>query len=130
MNKEMKKEVAAIRSCLELWDVKTSSDEVTRDYAFELLDNLDELADNDEDGTERVMLRTVLNGASDWWQYSESGFSTCYNSDIRKRLHVKPESPYANDGKMLLRWQAIKLSQAWDKIMTCHTLYRCGILRY
>lgn len=130
MNKEMKKEIAAIRRSLELWKTGRKSDEVTKDYAFELLDSLDEIADNDEDETCGVNLRTALNGASNWSQYSEGGCSLCYNYDIRKRLRTDPENPYANDGTTLLQWQAIKLSQAWNRIECCSKLYRLGILRY
>lgn len=130
MNKEMKKEIAAIRRNLELWASNKKFDAVTKDYAFELLDSLDEIADNDDDGVCGVNLRTVLNGTSDWSQYSKGGCSLCYNYDIRKRLRIDPENPYASDGTTLLQMQAIKLSQAWDEIQRRALLYRLGILRF
>ena len=52
-------------------------------YAVELVESLDDSADL---SNETLLLKALLNGASDWRQYSEGGCSLVYDSDIAERL--------------------------------------------
>lgn len=53
-----------------------------KQYAFELLDNLSYA----ENYNSRNIEKSLLNGASDWKQYSEGGCSLIYDRDIAERL--------------------------------------------
>ena len=52
-------------------------------YAVELVEGLNDNADlaNDE-----MLWKELLNGASNWRQYSEGGCALCYDVDIAERL--------------------------------------------
>lgn len=52
-------------------------------YAVELVESLDDSADL---SNERLLEKALLNGASDWQQYSEGGCALVYDSDIAERL--------------------------------------------
>ena len=52
-------------------------------YAVELVESLDDSADL---SNERLLSKALLNGASDWQQYSEGGCAIIYDSDIAERL--------------------------------------------
>lgn len=70
-------------------------------YALDLLDDVQEGADNMErlplDGAE--LERWALNGASCWEQYSNGGCSLCYNADIAARV-CTPSELKRTDGGM------------------------------
>lgn len=66
------------------------------EYAFELLESLDEAISGgyfaEKDLRSSSMIRyALLNGASDWGQYSWGGFSLIYNEDIAERLCTPSE---------------------------------------
>ena len=52
-------------------------------YAVELVESL---AESDDLSNERLLSKALLNGASDWQQYSEGGCALIYNTDIAARL--------------------------------------------
>ena len=52
-------------------------------YAIELIESLDDSADL---SSENLLNKALLNGASDWQQYSEGGCALVYDSDIAERL--------------------------------------------
>ena len=52
-------------------------------YACELVESLDDSADL---SNETLLRKAMLNGASDWQQYSEGGCDLVYDEDIAERL--------------------------------------------
>jgi len=80
------------RTCQYLGHMKTRSqwERGVREYAIELMENLAEL-DNDDFASASIVQRALLNGASDWQQYSEGGCSLCYDGDIAHRLCTPSE---------------------------------------
>ena len=67
-------------------------------YALELLDNLAELAPDDL--RDRAIIRAaLLNGASDWQQYSYGGCALIYDSDIAERLCTPSELKRCRGGE-------------------------------
>ena len=52
-------------------------------YAVELVESLDDSADL---ANETMLAKALLNGASNWRQYSEGGAALCYDADIAERL--------------------------------------------
>lgn len=85
-------------------------------YAIELIEELD-------DNTE-VTKEMLLNGASDWYQYSWGGCSLIYNCDIAERLCTPSELKKTRKGERRpngreewLDTQARALYQACNRIM-------------
>ena len=52
-------------------------------YAVELVESLDDSADL---SNETLLNKAILNGASNWQQYSEGGCALIYDADIAERL--------------------------------------------
>lgn len=73
----------AIKNAIEARKTRSAWDKGVTLYALELLDNFYDLpaADNRQE-----IKKTLLNGASDWSEYSWGGCSLIYNGDIAKRL--------------------------------------------
>ncbi|MER8322342.1 hypothetical protein ABS243_19390, partial [Acinetobacter baumannii] len=73
-----------IRAELNARHDRSAWDKAVTLYALDLLDDVQEGADNMErlplDGAE--LERWALNGASCWEQYSNGGCSLCYDADI------------------------------------------------
>lgn len=100
-------------------------------YALDLLDDVQEGADNMErlplDGAE--LEQWALNGASCWEQYSNGGCSICYNADIATRVCTPSELKRTDCGmnnpnsrETWLDVQARALYQACNRIRTiCRT---------
>ena len=57
-------------------------------YAIELVESLEDSADL---ANETLLRKALLNGASDWQQYSEGGAALCYDADIAERLCTPSE---------------------------------------
>lgn len=78
-----------VRKVIESTAPRSAWDRGVQAYALELLDNYNEYvkysADNGED-IPALSENTLLNGATDWMQYSWGGCSLVYNSDIAERL--------------------------------------------
>ena len=113
--------VAAVKYDSSAWDRGVKA------YAVDLVDGLDD----DADLANEVMLqKALLNGASNWAQYSEGGAALCYNADIAERL-CSPSELKRNKWGMLppngrenwlevqarALWQAHKVIEAeWLKL--------------
>ena len=88
----------AIRNHIESKKFRSCWDKGVKLYALELLDNLEESLSYAPEALDNLNLldRALLNGASDWWQYSWGGCSFCYNRQIAERLNAcavkEPES--------------------------------------
>lgn len=95
-------------------------------YALELLDNLEEYREfnNADTHIHRLELRTeLLNGASDWSQYSYGGSSLIYDFEIAERLCTPSELKRKKGGDLnpnsresWLDIQARALYQAYNRI--------------
>lgn len=69
---------------------RSAWDRGVNDYALELLDNLAELTQDDLSNL-AIIRAALLNGASDWQQYSYGGCALIYDSDIAERLCTPSE---------------------------------------
>ena len=89
------------------------------------LDILKELREN---GYKEVPSEKIaLNGAKDWYQYSEGGLALIYNGDIAKRLCTKSEYKRLEKrdwGYDLLKVQGRALYQAWRRIAEVNRMVR------
>ena len=52
-----------------------------------------------DDSIEQITEKDLLNGAEDWQQYSEGGFSLIFDTDICKRLCSPSEQKKTQNGK-------------------------------
>lgn len=73
-------------------------------YALELLESLEEAAsggyfDPDDLNATKILEKALLNGASDWSQYSWGGCSLIYNGDIAERLCTPSELKKTRNGE-------------------------------
>lgn len=73
-------------------------------YAHELLDTIEEAIDggyfdSDDITSPNLLERALLNGASDWKQYSWGGSSLIYNHQIAQRLCTPSELRKTHDGE-------------------------------
>ena len=85
-----------IRMIIESQKTRSAWNKGVSEYAFELLESLDEAISGgyfaEEDLRSSSMIRyALLNGASDWGQYSWGGCSLIYNEDIAERLCTPSE---------------------------------------
>ncbi len=78
---------------IEATKARSAWDKGVKLYALELVESLDEMtAWNDGlPANERELDRWILNGASDWQQYSEGGCALIYNRQIAERLCTATE---------------------------------------
>ena len=79
----MKINLEAIKNAIETRKTRSAWDKGVTLYALELLDNLRDLpaADNRQE-----IKKALLNGASDWSEYSYGGCALIYDGDIAARL--------------------------------------------
>ena len=114
-----------IRAELNARHDRSAWDKAVTLYALDLLDDVQEGADNMErlplDGAE--LERWALNGASCWEQYSNGGCSLCYNADIAARVCTPSELKRKHGGvyepnsrETWLDVQARALYQACNRI--------------
>ena len=92
-------------------------------YAVELLDDAASNRECEEFASLQELKEAILNGASDWKQYSEGGLSLIYNTYIAERLctpsELKRTKNGLNDPNNRENWvqvQARALFQAWKLI--------------
>lgn len=92
-------------------------------YAIELLDDAASNRECEEFASLQELKDAILNGASDWLQYSEGGCALIYNTDIAERLctpsELKRTKNGLNDPNNRENWvqvQARALFQAWELI--------------
>ena len=114
-----------IRAELNARHDRSAWDKAVTLYALDLLDDVQEGADNMErlplDGAE--LERWALNGASCWEQYSNGGCSLCYDADIAARVCTPSELKRKHGGtyepnsrETWLGVQARALYQACNRI--------------
>lgn len=91
------------------------------DYALMLLDSRSDL----EDFHTNVLKEELLNGASDWHEYSLRGFALIYDGDIAEALCTPSELKRCDFGRLRpnsreewLDVQARALYQAYNRIVT------------
>ena len=73
-------------------------------YAFEMLESLEMCIDSgavtkNDLKNENIVETALLNGASDWYQYSASGCALVYDSDIAYRLCTPTEFTRSDCGR-------------------------------
>lgn len=119
-----------IRAELNARHDRSAWDKAVTLYALDLLDDVQEGADNMErlplDGAE--LEQWALNGAANWHQYSWGGCSLCYNSQIAERVCTPSELKRKHGGEYepnshetWLDVQARALYQANERIrIICH----------
>lgn len=93
-----------IRSAVEARTERSAWSKGVTAYAMELLDNLEEAIEGGyfakEDIESRNLLdRALLNGASDWDQFSWGGCSLIYDGDIAARLCTPSELKKTKNGE-------------------------------
>ena len=103
--------------------VRSAWNNGVKEYAIELLDDAESNRECEEFASLRELKEAILNGASDWMQYSEGGLSLIYNTDIAERLctpsELKRTENGLNDPNNRENWaqvQARALFQAWELI--------------
>lgn len=92
-------------------------------YAIELLDDAASNRECEEFESLQELKEAILNGASDWLQYSEGGCSLIYNTDIAERLcspselkRTKNGMNNPNSSENWVQCQARALFQAWELV--------------
>ena len=92
-------------------------------YAIELLDDAASNRECEEFASLQELKEVILNGASDWMQYSEGGCALVYNQDIAERLCSPSELKRTKNGlnnpnsrENWVQCQALALFQAWELI--------------
>lgn len=83
---------------------RSSWDRGVKEYAAELIADLDEnitggYFDAEDIAAPLLLKRQLLNGASDWSQYSWGGCSLIYNEDIAQRLCTPSELKKTRNGE-------------------------------
>ena len=103
--------------------VRSAWNNGVKTYAVELLDDAASNRECEEFASLQELKEAILNGASDWMQYSEGGCSLIYNSDIAERLcnptELKRTKNGMNNPNSRENWvqvQARALFQAWELI--------------
>ena len=103
--------------------VRSAWNNGVKTYAIELLDDAASNRECEEFASLQELKEAILNGASDWEQYSEGGLSLIYDTDIAERLctpsELKRTKNGLNDPNNRENWvqvQARALFQAWELI--------------
>lgn len=98
----MQRRIDDIKKKLAEYPARSAWDKGCREYAVELFDELVEhrrLTDQSELG-ENITEKELLNGASDWSQYSFGGCSLVYDGDICERLCTPKEAERLRYGEL------------------------------
>lgn len=115
-----------IRAELNARHDRSAWDKAVTLYALDLLDDVQEGADNMErlpiDGAE--LERWALNGANCWEQYSNGGCSLCYDSDIAARV-CTPSELKRTDGGM----NAPNSRETWLDVQASALYQACNRIR-
>lgn len=89
--------IEEINDRIETTRTRSAWDRGVQAYAMDLTENLDYMF-ADDFAAPRIVRRALLNGASDWKQYSWGGSSLCYDRDIARRLFNPSELKKTQDG--------------------------------
>ena len=95
---------ARIRSAIEASPARSAWARGVKKYAYELWNSLTEAIeggyfDFDDLAAPKLVARALLNGASDWGEYSWGGCALIYNEDIARRLCSPSELKRTRDGE-------------------------------
>lgn len=95
---------ARIRSAIEASPARSAWARGVKEYACELWNSLTEAIeggyfDFDDLAAPKLVARALLNGASDWGEYSWGGCALIYNEDIARRLCSPSELKRTRDGE-------------------------------
>ena len=103
--------------------VRSAWNNGVKTYAIELLDDAASNRECEEFASLQELKDAILNGASDWMQYSEGGCALVYNQDIAERLCSPSELKKTKNGMNIpnsrenwIQCQARALFQAWELI--------------
>ena len=88
----------AIIEAIEARNERSAWTRGVKEYAIELVENLDSLDDDDLIAT-AIVSKALLNGASDWNEYSWGGCALIYNNDIAERLCTPSELKRTRNGE-------------------------------
>ena len=90
-----------LKTAVELTRARSAWDKGVKQYAFDLLDELEYRADYEGKKPDNMneLQRWMLNGAADWSQYSEGGCALIYNGDIARRLCTPSELKKTDNGR-------------------------------
>ena len=93
-----------------------------KEYAYELLDNLEEKAQSYErlPRNEKELKEWLLNGAMDWEDYSYGGCSLIYDGDIAERLCTPSELKKKDCGRL-----APNSQESWLDVQTIALRQAC-----
>lgn len=70
-------------------------------YAYDLLENLEWFDDEDlelAESNKKLFIAALMNGASNWYEYSEGGCSLIYDGQIAARLCTRSELKRTKNG--------------------------------
>ena len=87
--------IATIRNKIINSPAKSAWNKGVRTYALEIFDNYIE----EHDSNKQITEKDLLNGASDWSEYSWGGSSLIYDEDICKRLSTPSEQKKTRSGE-------------------------------
>lgn len=90
--------IESVQAMLESRKGRSAWDRGVNDYAIDLLENLSELSPEDFQSPALVE-KALLNGASNWDQYSWGGCALCYDSDIATALCTPSELKKTRNGE-------------------------------
>ena len=93
-----------LREAINLESPRSAWDKGVREYALELVETLQEgisggYFDEEDMQSPNLLKRQLLNGASDWTEYSYGGSSLIYDEDIAKRLCTPSELKKNRNGE-------------------------------
>ena len=103
--------------------VRSAWNNGVKTYAIELLYDAESNRECEYFSNLQELKESILNGASDWIQYSEGGCALVYNQDIAERLctpselkRTKNGTKNPNNRENWIQCQARALFQAWELI--------------
>ena len=93
-----------LREAINLESPRSAWDKGVKEYALELVETLQEgiiggYFDEKDMQSPNLLKRQLLNGASDWTEYSWGGSSLIYDEDIAKRLCTPSELKKSRNGE-------------------------------
>lgn len=100
----MKTTIEYLREAVEAETPRSAWDKGVKVYALELVDELAEAIeggyfDMEDIASPKLLARQLLNGASDWGQYSWGGCSLIYDEEIAERLCCPSELKKTRNGE-------------------------------
>lgn len=97
----MKKTIEEARKELETRKTRSAWERGVTAYALDLLDSLEEALDyyKEEPADRATLEKYLLNGATDWSQYSWGGSALIYDGDIAKRVCTPSELKKTRNGE-------------------------------